>query len=90
MKDLLLMLLIACSLTACTSTEIVHTPIGCLGQPVTSVDLTQEEYDSMSTELLNKFLLHSQILRKRIDTQCEINLNYDKLYEGNNMKQIKL
>lgn len=82
MKSLALMILTVYSLSACTTLETVHVPVGCLGQPSASLGMTQSEYDAMAPETLKKLVVFAKTLRKRIDTQCEINHAHDLIHEG--------
>ena len=72
MKKSLLMISIAFSLSACSSVEVVHVPIKCIGQPVARVGLTQQEFDTISESALSKIVVFAKILRTRIDSQCTL------------------
>lgn len=80
MKNQVLMILIACSLSACTTLEVAHAPVDCLGQPGVSVNLTQEEYDATQASVLQKFSYYAKVLRARIDAQCKINYAHDEIH----------
>ena len=81
-KNLALTALTAFSLTACSTLEVVHAPVGCEGQPKVSLGLTQEEYDDTSKAVLDKVTIFAKTLRARIDAQCEINAEHDRLHSS--------
>ena len=69
-------------LTACSTVEIVHSPVGCLGQPVFADDkqFTHEDIQSISLETEAKIRYRMAMLRERIATQCAINKKHDELH----------
>lgn len=69
------------SLFACSSVEIVHVPVGCLGQPVVNIKFTQEESAAIPQSAVDKIVLMRETYKARINAQCEINHNYDKLFK---------
>jgi hypothetical protein len=71
------------STSACTTLEIVHAPVGCLGQPNINVKFTHEEADSMLDSTADKIVLIREIYRARIDAQCSINKKHDELHGMN-------
>lgn len=70
-------------LTACKSLEIIHVPVGCIGQPVIPdrLNFTNEEADSISDPVLDKLEERSAIIRERINSQCEINKRHDEAHQ---------
>lgn len=64
----------------CTTLEIVHAPVGCLGQPNINLKFTQQEADSILDSAVGKIVLMRAIYKSRIDTQCKINLEHDRLH----------
>ena len=81
MKKLLLTILISFSLSACSTIEVVHNPVGCLTQPFVSLGLTEAETGTLSTPIKKKIVIFANTLRLIISTQCEKNKLHDKLYE---------
>lgn len=88
------MTLIIYNVSGCSSIEIVHDPVSCVGQPSITMGITADEfkaaYDSDDEDInklqqsaLNKAVVLIKKLRARIDTQCKINLLHDKLHGGN-------
>jgi hypothetical protein len=61
----------------------VHEPVGCVGQPIfdRSIDFTESEVDGMTQEVYDKIKTRIIILRERINTQCAINEEHDKLHD---------
>lgn len=80
MKKLALIVLTAFSLTACSTIEVVHAPVGCLGQPSVSLGLTQSEYDTIAPAAVDKIVVFAKTLRLRIDAQCKINIEHDRIH----------
>ena len=80
MKKLLLMILISFSLAACTNTEVIHSPVDCLGQPSVSMELTPDEFKTIAPTAKKKIIIFVKTLRKRIDTQCRINHKHDEIH----------
>ena len=72
--------LISISLGACTSVELVHVPVGCLGLPYVNVQYTQAEAESLSNEIVDKIVRTEAIYKTRINSQCAINKKHDELY----------
>ena len=68
------------SLSGCSTLEIIHSPVDCLGLPQVRLQFTQDEANSMSIETVNKIVLMRETYKARINAQCEINLNHDKLH----------
>ena len=79
-KNLVLIALITFSLSACSTLEVVHAPVGCEGQPKVSIGLTQAEYDDTSKAVIDKVVVFAKTLRARIDAQCKINYEHDKIH----------
>lgn len=82
MKKLLLTILISFSLSACSTIEVVHNPVGCLGQPVVSLGLTDDETATLSEGVKKKIVIFANVLRERIDRQCAKNHNHDSVHGG--------
>jgi hypothetical protein len=81
-KSLLVVVLLI--LTACNSTvDIVHAPVGCIGQPAIprEYDFTQAEVDAMSESVYSKIRGRIIVLRERIETQCRANQMHDSLHD---------
>ena len=76
--------LISISLGACTSVELVHVPVGCLGLPYVNVQYTKVEAESLSNEIVNKIVRTEAIYKTRINSQCAINKKHDELHGDNN------
>jgi len=76
-KKSALIILTSCSLFACSSTELIHEPVDCLGQPNASLGLTESEYKSVTIEAEQKLIVFIKTLRARIDAQCELNRLHD-------------
>jgi hypothetical protein len=72
--------LIAFSLSACTTIELIHVPVGCEGQPKVSLNLTDEEAEVITDEMETKIIRFATTLRERINTQCEINYQHDEIH----------
>ena len=81
MKKLPLMILMIFNLSACSTLEVVHNPVGCIGQPVVSLGFTSEEAESLSESVKKKIVIFANTLRARIDAQCAKNKNHDKIHE---------
>ena len=81
MKKLLLTILIIFNLSACSTLEVVHNPVGCIGQPMVSFGFTSEEVESLSESVKKKIIIFARTLRGRIDAQCAKNKNHDKIHE---------
>jgi len=75
--------LISISLGACTSVELVHVPVGCLGLPYVNVQYTKVEAESLSNEIVNKIVRTEAIYKTRINSQCAINKKHDELHGDN-------
>ena len=75
--------LISTSLGACTSVELVHVPVGCLGLPYVNVQYTKVEAESLSNEIVNKIVRTEAIYKTRINSQCAINKKHDELHGDN-------
>ena len=73
------------SLTAfsfgCSSVGQVYVPVGCLGLPTINVRFTTEEANSIPVSAVDKIKLVSETYKARINAQCEINAEHDKLHE---------
>ncbi len=82
MKKSLSMLLITFSLSACSTVEVIHAPVGCLGQPTATLNFTKLEFDAMTNGSKKKLVVFAKTLRARIYAQCKVNHNHDKLHEG--------
>lgn len=76
----LLMILTVCSLSACSTVELIHEPVDCLGQPKVSLGLTQEEFNGLDKSTIDKIVIFGKTLRARIDFQCELNRFHDLQY----------
>jgi len=83
MKRTILIGLISISLGACTSVELVHVPVGCLGLPYVNVQYTKVEAESLSNEIVNKIVRTEAIYKTRINSQCAINKKHDELHGDN-------
>ena len=70
------------SLCACSSLELVHVPVGCLGQPVIAERFTQAEADAIPISAVRKIVLMREAYKARINAQCKINAAHDKLHES--------
>lgn len=79
-KKSLLMISIIFSLSACSTIELIHVPVGCMGQPKVSIGFTQDEFSGLNKTAKQKLVIFSKTLRARIDAQCEINLKHDELH----------
>ena len=79
-KNWVSILLISFSLSACTTMELIHEPVGCLGQPSVTLGLTAEEYATVTLPVERKVIIFARTLRARIDAQCEINKAHDRLH----------
>jgi len=75
--------LISISLGACTSVELIHVPVGCLGLPYVNVQYTQAEAGSLSNEIVDKIVRTEAIYKTRINSQCAINKKHDELHGDN-------
>ena len=75
--------LISTSLGACSSVELIHVPVGCLGLPYVDVQYTQVEAESLSNEIVNKIVRTEAIYKTRINSQCAINKKHDELHGDN-------
>lgn len=80
----LLIGLITFNLMSCSTMEIIHVPVGCLGLPSVNIEFTQEEADLIPDSAVDKIILMRETYKARIKAQCDINHNYDKLYGGAN------
>ena len=69
------------SLTACSTIEIVHVPVGCVEQSPARLGFTDEEMDSTSDEMTDKLVIFAGALRERLNTQCLINKKHDELHK---------
>lgn len=67
------------NLTACSTIEIIHEPVGCLGQP-SLPGFTEEELSPLSEQTFNKILNTVIIYKSRIESQCEINEAHDEIH----------
>ena len=76
--------LISTSLGACSSVELIHVPVGCLGPPYVDVQYTQVEAESLSNEIVDKIVRTEAIYKTRINSQCAINKKHDELHGDNN------
>lgn len=70
------------NLIACSTLEIVHVPVSCLGQPSINWGFSHEDADSMTKEAREKIKRGVAVLRARIDSQCKINQSHNKLHES--------
>lgn len=70
------------TLTACSTVEIIHEPVPCLGQPVfpREQDFTDEEVNAMTTTVYDKIRYRIVTLRERINAQCEVNKAHNQLH----------
>ena len=75
--------LISTSLGACSSVELIHVPVGCLGPPYVDVQYTQVEAESLSNEIVDKIVRTEAIYKTRINSQCAINKKHDELHGDN-------
>ena len=65
------------SLCSCSSIELIHEPIGCLGQPRISLGFTNSEYETVTLDVEQKLIIFVGKLRARINAQCELNKRHD-------------
>jgi hypothetical protein len=72
--------LIIFSLSACSTIEIIHVPVGCIEQSQAKLGFTDEEIDSTSDEMTDKLVIFAGALRERLTTQCLINKKHDQLH----------
>lgn len=73
-----------CSLAGCASPVVSHVPVGCLGLPVVKVQFTGEEADAIPMSAIEKIVTMRETYKTRINAQCEINTEHDKLFGGDN------
>lgn len=66
-------------LMACSTIEIIHEPVGCLGQPGLP-EFTDEDLAPLSDEAFEKVLEMAAKYKTRIDSQCEINGAHDEIH----------
>jgi hypothetical protein len=55
-------------------------PVSCVGQPQVSIGLTQDEAESIKQSAKKKIVIFAKTLRARIDAQCKINTEHDRLH----------
>jgi hypothetical protein len=71
----------------------VHDPVGCLNNPDVTIGLTEDEFKAiggsedkatkkLQDSALRKIILFGKTLRARIDTQCKINEEHDRLHSA--------
>jgi hypothetical protein len=71
------------NVSACSTVELIHVPVGCLGLPAYKPSFTQEESDSMPDSAVDKVVLMRTIYKARIESQCKINAEHDRLHGDN-------
>lgn len=81
-RSLSAILLTIFSLTGCSTLKIVHVPVGCEGQPNVSINFDDKEAETITDDMLLKLTIFATTLRERINSQCEINKEHDRLHEG--------
>lgn len=71
------------TLTSCSSIEIIHEPVGCEGQPVfpPEIAFTPDDVEGANKAMVDKFKKRIVILRERINSQCAINKDHDKIHD---------
>ena len=69
------------TLTACSTIEIAHNPVNCLGQPQADLNLTQEEKNKLTDDMKLKMRRFAVTLRQRIISQCKLNKEHDELHK---------
>lgn len=69
-------------LTACSTIEIAHEPVNCLGQPEVSHSFTIDEKNRLTDDMKLKMRIFAVTLRQRIISQCDINKEHDELHQG--------
>jgi hypothetical protein len=76
--------LISISLTACSTLEIVHEPIECLGPPIIPQNLkfSQDEAAQVPSFAIDKFKKISNIYKKRISAICKLNSRHNARHGG--------
>lgn len=72
LKKAVTMTLIACSLTACSSVEVVHADLNLPCVPEHGVSFYDGETDVMSDALYGKFRKIIITYKERIKTQCKL------------------
>jgi hypothetical protein len=75
----LIIAVVLIALTACSTIEIIHEPVGCVGQPVLP-NFTATELELLSDETFEKMMTIVATYHERINTQCKINSEHDKLH----------
>ena len=82
-KRLIAPVILLTILTSCSTLKIVHEPVGCEGQPMFPLDIAflPEDLEGAKPDLIDKFRERIIILRERINTQCKINAEHDRLHE---------
>lgn len=83
LKNLIKVALISTVLCSCSSIELAHTNIGCIGQPDISINLTESEIEQIPESADEKIFLFVLSLRERINAQCRINAEHDRLFNHN-------
>ena len=79
-KLTLIMMILINFLMACSSIEIAHSPVNCLGQPEIKHNFTAEEKQNITDDMALKIRRFAVTLRERINSQCLINKEHDKLH----------
>jgi hypothetical protein len=77
LKKASLIALMIFNVAGCSTVELIHVPVGCLGLPAYKPAFTQEEADSMLDSAVDKVVLMRTIYKSRIESQCKINFNHD-------------
>lgn len=80
LKSLSLTALIVGSLTACTSTKLIHVDLDCPGIPKHNVTFTDEEKESITDSAVQKIDLIITTYKQRIITQCEMINAHNKIH----------
>lgn len=83
-ERLTILLILLMSLTSCSTIEVSHVPLECEGQPLFPLDIMflPEDLDGAKPEFLRKWKERIIILRERIDYQCELMKEHNRLHEG--------
>ncbi len=77
-----LIALMTFNLCACAGSTSSYAPVGCLGQPVIDIVFTREEAELIPETAIDKIESLRETYKARIDAQCLINYNHDKLHES--------
>ena len=78
-----LICLIISMTSACSTLEIAHAPLDCLGMPLDDVRFSQKEANAMSNETAMKIVEIRVIYRKRIKSICKQIEHHNELHSTN-------